>query len=585
MKNVIAATVVVTLLLGGAVPPAAAKARKAADLILRNGAVYAVEPAGRWSEAVAIRDGKIIAIGSNASANAFKGPETRIVDLKGRMVMPGLIDSHVHLGEAAAQLVAYNCSISPYASYQELLKAVRTCAQDKGPDDWIIGQHWGSALLPEIERHGALAELDAASGGRPVDIRNDTIHDHWVNSRALTIAGITKSTPNPEGGEIGRDPKTGEPNGLLIESARALVEVKVPALLAPLTVESMAKGVRYLNSQGVTGFNDAAVLDGSTMMISTSDLYHQLDQQGKLTARAGMSMIVGGFTRAVDNSPAGLDRVYANRDAYRSKQLSMDFAKILLDGVMVTHTAVFVDPYLPDKEHGANFHGEPKMSQDDLNRLVTELDRRGIAAKIHVAGDGSVKMALDAVAAARKMNGDDGPIHTLAHAGYVKPEDIGRMAALRVGVDASPTVWYPGPILTATEAVIGKDRADHYFPLHTYDEKGILVAGGTDWSTLPGEFSSLWDGMEGMVTRRNPQGRAPGSLWPEQAVDVATMVRFYTINGAKALNVSKITGSLVPGKSADLIVLDQNLFKISPEKISETKVEMTVFEGRIVYER
>ena len=562
---------------------AKAQAERPADLILRNGKIYQVEPAGRWSEAVAIRDGKILAVGSNAAVDPLKGSNTKVIDLKGRMAMPGLIDGHVHLGEAASQLVAYNCSISPYASFKQLIEIVRSCAQGKGPDEWIVGQHWGSALYPQLEQASALAELDAASGGRPVVIRNDTIHDRWVNSRALKIGGITAKTVDPEGGKIGRDPKTGALNGLLLESARALVERNVPALNAPLTAADLVKGVRYLNSVGVTGFNDAAVLDHSTMTISTSDLYHQIDQEGKLTARVGLSMIVAGFPRKVDTSDPGLDEIYVNRQSFRSDQLSIDYAKIFLDGVMVSHTAVFVDPYLPDKEHGDNFRGDAKLSQAELDDLVTRLDHRKISVKFHVAGDGSVRMALDAVEAARKANGDSGPIHTLAHAGYIKAEDIARMRSLRAAVDASPTVWYPGPILAGTEAVIGKTRADHYWPFRTYERNNVLVVGGTDWSTLPGEFSSLWDGMEGMVTRRNPVGQAPGQLWPEEAVGVGAMISFYTINGAKALNIADRTGTIEAGKSADMIVLDRNIFAIDPDTISDTKVDMTIFKGKIVY--
>ena len=225
------------------------------------------------------------------------------------------------------------------------------------------------------------------------------------------------------------------------------------------------------------------------------------------------------------------------------------------------------------------------MPQAELNRLVTELDRRGISVKMHVAGDGSVRMALDAIEAARKANGDKGPIHTLAHGGYIAGSDIPRAAALRAAIDASPTVWYPGPILTGTEQVIGKARADRYWPFKTFDAKGVLVVGGTDWKTLPGEFSSLWEGMEGMVTRRNPTGHAPGVLWPEEAVDVGTMIRFYTLNSAKAMGIADRTGSIAVGKAADIIVLDQNLFKVPAGQIAATKVDMTFFGGRLVHER
>lgn len=565
--------------------PAGAATDGGAELILRNGAIYQVQPEGKWSEAIAIRDGKIVALGSNQDIDRLQRAGTKVIDLKGRMAMPGIIDNHVHVGEAASQLVLYNCEFSPYADFEEVIANVRKCAADKRPDEWIIGQHWGSRLYERLSTADAIKQLDAASGGRPVVLRNDTIHDHWVNSRALGLAGITRDTPDPEGGQIGHDPKTGELNGLMLESAKALIESKVPRMSAKLSADDLAVGVKFLNSQGVTGFNDAAVLDGSGMLISSTDLFHQLDQQGRLTAHAGLSMLVAGFSLKTDASEAGIDKIYANRAAFRSSRLSMDFAKIFVDGVMVSHTAVFLAPYLPDAQHGNSFRGEPKMSQAELNRMVTSLDKRGISVKLHVAGDGSVRMALDAIAAARKANGNQGPIHTLAHGGYIAASDIPRVRSLGVAIDASPTVWYPGPILTGTEAVIGKERADHYWPFKTFDKQGVLVAGGTDWKTLPGEFSDLWDGMEGMVTRRNPTGQAPGTLWPEEAVDVATMIRFYTINGAKALRIADRAGSLEVGKSADIVVLDQNLFRIPADQIAATKVDMTLFEGKVVHER
>ena len=280
-----------------------------------------------------------------------------------------------------------------------------------------------------------------------------------------------------------------------------------------------------------------------------------------------------------------IDPLFAERERYRSPHLSLDFAKIMVDGVMVSRTAIFMEPYLPDQEHGSDFRGMVMTPQDQLNRLAADLDKRGISAKFHVAGDGAVHMALNAIEAARAQNGPNGPIHTLAHGGYIVPGDISRAARLRAAIDASPTVWYPGPVLAGTEAVIGKERANRFWPFKTMLEENVLVAGGTDWKSLPGEFSDLWAGIEGMVTRKNPWGNAEGSLWPEQAIGIADVIRIYTLNSARAMGIAETAGSLVVGKSADLIVLDRNLFETAPEAISDTKVDLTVFEGKVVYSR
>ena len=559
----------------------AAEPVPSADLILKNASVYLVEPTGRWAQAVAIKDGKIVAVGSDPEVVRLKGPETKVIDLQKRMVMPGIIDDHLHLAAAANELQTYTCNFSAYGDFDVVIESVRRCAADKKPGEWIVGQAWGSALYGRLASEDAIKRLDEASGGHPVILRNDSIHDRWVNSRALEIAGITRDTPNPTNGQIGRDPKTGALNGLLLESAGALVEAHVPVMNVKPSVEekaaTLAVAVRFLNSLGVTAFNDAAVGSGDGLM-SDIRAYRQLDKSGGLSARASLSMLI-------DPEKPDYDRIYADRATTHSSQLDMGFAKIFVDGVMVSHTAEFLEPYLPTEQHGANFHGTTKMTPERLTEMVKELDRRGVSIKMHTAGDGSVRMALDAIEAARKANGQGGPIHTLAHAGYIASSDIGRVRDLNAAIDASPTVWYPGPILTGTEAVLGKDRARRFWPFKTFVKQGVLVAGGTDWKTLPGEFSNLWDGMQGMVTRKNPTGTAPGALWPEEAVDVGTMIRFFTLNSAKATGAEKVSGSITVGKVADMIVLDQNLFKIPAEKIAATKVDLTIFGGKVVYTR
>lgn len=252
---------------------------------------------------------------------------------------------------------------------------------------------------------------------------------------------------------------------------------------------------------------------------------------------------------------------------------------------MVSRTAMFVDPYLPDAQHGDQFRGEAKIPQEKLTAAVTRLDRLGISVKMHCAGDGAVREAVNAIEAARKANGRSGPIHTVAHGAFVTDSDLRRLRPLNIAIDASPTVWYPGPVLDGTVAVIGKERAYRFFPFQAMVKAGILVAGGTDWKSLPDEFSDLWSGIEGLVTRRNPTGSAEGALAADQAVDMQTALRFYTLNSAKAMRLDTTTGSIEVGKSADLAVLDQNLFEIPHNRIAHTKVVATIFEGKTVYKQ
>lgn len=556
-----------------------------ADTILTNGKVYLVEPKGTWAEALAIDDGKIVAVGTSAEVKRYAGSDTRVIDLDGRMAMPGLIDAHLHLGAAAADLMVYKCEISNYASLADVLEAVRKCAVGKGPDDWVVGQHWGSGLIEQLANSENLKLLDEAGGGRPVMLRSESIHDRWVNRRALSIAGIDGNTPDPINGKIGKDSKTGQLNGLLLESAGQLVERHIPGLSSPPgfveLVDGLEGGVKFLNSKGVTGFNDASVVLDATKETkrTRADLraYRALDRRG-LTANATVSILI-------DPNITDISRTFAGLKAADSDKLSTQFAKIFVDGVQVARTGYFLEPYLPDHEHGANFRGEPKMTPEKLNQAVVELDRLGISVKMHVSGDAAIRMALDAVEQARRINGDKGPLHTLAHAGFITDQDMPRAKRLRAAIDASPVVWIPGPPITATAMAIGEKRTEKFFGFKTYLRNDLLVTGGSDWKTLPGEFSDMWDGMEGMVTRRNPRGAAPGAFAPSEAIGVDDMIAIYTINSAKALGLQDRAGSLKVGKDADIVVLDRNLFTIPASDIARTQVDLTFFRGKEVYAR
>lgn len=549
-------------------------------LMFTNGQIYTGDRSEPWVEALAARDGIIIARGSEEELKSRMENDAKIIDLKNRIVIPGLNDNHVHVQYAARDLANYNCWFSQYSTLPEILSAVEKCAEKVEPGEWIIGSYWNSMLYDQLEQTDAIERLDAVSGGHPVILRNDTIHDRWVNSRALQLANITAETPNPHGGIIGKDPDSGELNGLLIEEPAFSMVVD----LTPLGEEpdnetkllQLKEGVNALNAMGVTGFIDAKV------SLDVAKLYSELDRRGELTARVGLALLI-----EPGMSDAEIVKLFNTAKQYDSEKISTRFAKLFIDGVMVSRTAVFLAPYLPNEKHGAHFHGESKFRPEELNRIVKLLHDLGISTKLHTAGDGSVKLALDAIERARELAGTDAdhPVHTLAHAGYVSENDLERLAILNVAPDASPTVWYPGPILEGTEAVIGKERARQYWPFKSMIERGILVAGGSDWKTLPGEFSDLWSGIEGAVTRRNPTGQVAGILNPDEAIDVESALQLYTLNSAKVMGLTATTGSLEVGKSADLIVLDQNIFEVSPDKMSETTVLKSYFNGRLIYEK
>ena len=546
-----------------------------ADLVLQNGRVYTVDASKPWAEALAIRAGKITFVGADSEVKSLIGSDTRVIDLKGKMVMPGINDVHVHplLGGRAD---LFECHFLPTLSLEEVLAVVRADARKARPGAWIVGGSWGSNFTSKLSTLDALRALDEASEGHPVLLRDDSVHNRWVNSRALELAGIDANTPDPVDGVIVRDEVTRAPVGMLFESAVAAVEhaaeVANPYSLEA-NVSALARAVEILNSFGVTGLQDAAV---SGAVLSA---YNNLDAQGKLSAWVVGSMMAepAGFL----NDMVG-DELIEQRARFASPHVHPTFVKIFLDGVPMSRTSAFIEPYLPDKAHGCCFRGTTIKALPELARLIAKQEDRGLAVKIHCAGDGAVRTALDAFEVVRSFKGATPLTHHIAHAGFIDPADVRRFKDLNVVADLSPILWYPNQIIDGIEQAVG-ERVRQYWPNRNLLEAGAFIATGTDWPVIPNP--DPWSGMEGLITRRNPDGQFDGALWPEQALDLAAAIAAYTANPARAMGLNGVTGSLSIGKSADLIVLDRNLFAIAPSDIGDTEVLTTFFEGRVAFQR
>ena len=548
-----------------------------ADLILQNGKVYTLDRSRPWAEAIAVRGGKIVAVGRDGDIAALAGPGTRTVDLRGRMVLPGIIDVHNHhLRGGQADL--FETNFSPLLSFDDILALVRERAAKAAPDEWIYGGIWGSDIIGRLYSTAAKEALDGASLGRPVMLRDDSQHNRWVNSKALEIIGITAATPDPDGGEIIRDAATGEPVGLLLEKASSLAEMAVDATVPNPTERNMAsarRAVEILNSYGITAFQDAAA------MLPVLKALSALDAQNRLSAWCVASL-------PAHNSLFGEDVVgddlIAMRENFRSAHVRPDFVKLFMDGVPPARTAAMLEPYVASPLYGCCFRGDSKLSVPELARWIAKCEKQGIATKIHCAGDASVRDTLDAIDVVRSFNGPGLKLmHHIAHASFIDPADIPRFKELGVVADLCPIIWYPSPIVEAIKAVVPADRAERFWPNRDLLANGVLMAAGSDWPVMPDP--DPWLGIEGMVTRRNPGGDFPGALWPEQALDLATVLEIYTLNPAKAMGIDDVTGSIETGKSADFIVTDRNLFDIPAEDLADTKVLTTYFEGRVVYER
>ncbi|MFI6166247.1 amidohydrolase [Nocardia sp. NPDC051052] len=536
------------------------------DTLHTNAAVWTAEESVPHASSFLVRDGVVVAL----DPSEVTGHET-VVDHGGAFIMPGLGDVHTH-HLVAGRADLFELALDATASLDAVLASVAEWATGLAEDAWIVGGGWGSTLTQTISSRDVLRLLDHAAGGRPVLLRDDSCHNRWVSSRAMELAGI--GGPDPVGGEIVRDRVTGEPVGLLIESALIPVERAYASSLGDSTALDAAgcrRAIEMLHGFGITHFQDAAA---SLPMLRA---LAELDRRGELNAWVVTSAQIN--DRIFGTEPVGAELLDA-AGQFRTTHHRPDFVKIFLDGVPTSRTALFLEPYLPDTEHGDTWVGESAMTATELTGWLLEVARRGLGAKVHCTGDGAVRMLLDAVAEVRDA-GYSGTIVQLAHGEYIAAADLPRVAELNVVADLSPPLWFPGVIFEAHCHCLPRDRAIRMCPNRTLLDSGVLLAGGSDWPVTPSP--NPWIGIQGLVTRADPTGVFAGTLGPEQALTVTEALRAYTIGVARASGLGAVAGSLAPGKSADFTVLDRDPFAIDPTELVDAKSVATWFAGRPVH--
>lgn len=542
-----------------------------ADAIYINGRVYTVDSQQPWAEALAISGDRLLAVGTDAEVQALAGEGTEVVDLQGRMVMPGIHDMHAHLSQAGTKEL-FECGFPFTLGVDEIAAKVASCAQQLPPGAWLRGGQWAMELL-DGDQPPSRELLDAVAPDNPVLLIDSTVHAVWVNSAALEELGISDATADPQGGSIARDPITGVATGILYDNAAYEQIAKLPVYSRQQMREALAWSVAQFNAVGVTALRDAMV-DAPALAG-----YLALDERGELSAHIATSLA---WKMAWAGPQADLEQTIATRQDFASDNVSVDFAKIMLDGIPPAQTAAVLEPYLPDGKHPEGHRGYLTQSPESLMKDITYLDGQGISVKMHATGDRSARAVLDAVEAARKANGASGLWHEVSHAEMIHSDDIERFAQLNVVAEMCPILWYPSPLHGMMEASLGKQRSDRFWQVKTLSQAGVLVIYGSDWpSVVPS--ASPWPGIEAMVTRRDPYGVNPGSLAPEEAMGLAAVLQIFTVNGARSLYQEKDTGTLEAGKLADFIVLDRQLFDIDPQDISDTRVLRTVFRGKTVY--
>ncbi len=554
-----------------ATPAPAIPAPHYADVIYRNAHIYTLDPGHPWAEALAVKDGKLLVVGTATAVQAVAGPATRTVDLEGRMVMPGIIDTHVHPMEAG-RTELLECGFPFSLTMEQILKRVQECAAAKGKGEWVRGGQWSAELLgAEQPPHKSL--LDAIIPDQPVFLMDSTVHNAWLNSKALELLGITRDTPDPNGGTIVHDANTGEPSGILLDKAAYEAMQRLPLYSPQQNEDAVLWSIAKLNALGVTAMKDAQA-DRYTI-----NAYSAAEQKGVLTMRVAASLP---WKNSFTETPEQQQEDIANRGKLQSKLVNNNFAKIFLDGIPPTRTAAFLEPYLADASHPNPDTGKLNFTPEELAADVTALDAQGLTIKIHATGDRSVRVALDAFAAARKASGKMDLRHEVAHAAAISDADLPRFAELNVTAEMSPIMWYPSPLITFMDSMVGNDRLQKWWPIRALLESGARVTYGSDWpSVVP--TPSPWPGVEAMVTRADPYGVNPGVQGVDQGIELAQALRIFTLAGAEALYLEAETGSLAPGKEADFIVLDRQLFDIPPDQIGETRVLLTVLGGKEIY--
>lgn len=546
-----------------------------ADQVFVNGAIYTQDPAQLWVEGFAITGGRYIAVGTNAAVQELVGPQTRVVDLKGRMVMPGLIDDHVHAVDGALGEL-YDCIFASTATPAQIRQILSKCVINAPEGTWVSAGYWASDFFKHYRITSPRRWLDKLSGDRPMILRDDTGHNVWANSAALRRAGVRYDTADPTGGHFERQGGSLEPDGIAFEAAAEKIQAAVAAPTPEKYQQSVMHAQELAHRFGIIGLKEA---DASTPTIAA---YQAADQKGELHLYVATCI----STLAMQDKPDtvlnfdAIDQVHA---AYHSGLVATDFVKIYLDGVPTSaRTAAMLEPYLPDAD-GKRVWGDLHVNPDVLAKDVVELDRRGYTVKMHAAGDRAIRVGLDAIEAARHANPGGKLRHELAHAGYISPEDIGRFVKLNAVAEFSPVIWYPSPIIDAVNEAVG-ERAKHYWPMRSLLATHAPLAAGSDWPSVVPSMDP-WGGIEAMVTRSDPYHPSVQTLWPEEALGLADALRIYTLGGAAALRRESETGSIIVGKSADFIVLDRNLFKVAANQISKVQVQMTFFQGRAVYQR
>jgi len=549
-----------------------------ADLVFAGGKIRTTAHPSGFVQALAVRDGVIAAVGTDDEMRELAGRRTRVIDLHGRLALPAFGDAHVH--PVSGGLESLRCNLTGLRSRQECLDAVAAYTEALAPGAWVLGGGWTMPAFP-----GGLptaADLDTVTGGRPAFLPNRDHHSAWVNTAALTIAGIDAGTPDPADGRIERD-RAGRATGALHDGAMRLVAARVPAASAAELLAGLVAGQSHLHSLGITSFQDACVgAAGELGMPDSFGTYLMAADYGLLS-----SHVVGALWWDRDRGLGQIDDLLARREQAGDGQFRATTVKLMLDGVCETFTAAMSSSYLDRAGHPTGHQGRLFIEPEELAEAARRLAAEGFQLHFHAIGDLAVSTALDALAALPAAQ-RQAARHHLAHLQFITPPDMGRFAELDAVANFQP-LWACAEtqMEELTLPFVGPERALWQYQIGSLLRGGTRIAFGSDW---PVSSADPLQEMHVAVNRvlsgrlgRPGQPECENPFLPGQAITVDAAVDAFTSGVAWVNHAEDVAGRLLPGMRADLIVLDQDLFAIPARDIGSTSVVMTVAGGTVVY--
>ncbi|MCP4627600.1 MAG: amidohydrolase [bacterium] len=562
-----------------------------ADLVIINGKVITVDKDFSIQQAVAVIDDRIVAVGTNDDIKGFIASKTMVLDLNGKPLLPGINDTHLHAAVFGGTRppFALDLKYPNVKSIRDMADVIRKKIEAVRPGEWIEGRGWDTGFLKECKDDPSKMptkwDIDPVSPDNPVAFVDFSGHTLLVNSKAMQLAGITKDSPDPEGGEIERDPTNGQPTGILKElSARALVSKIMPLYSREHKKKAILWAMQDLNTNGITSFTEASLGPGGDSAAGglwgteCIDIYKELHDERKLTARVTILLLLGeyGALKFVDlkkgletfKKPSDLNKIW----------LQIPGVKIFADGIPTTKTSWMHDQYIGGGHGALVTSGETDEDKySELANMVFQAHRRGFQVAVHATGDRAIDAVVDSFVKAVQEKPGENQRHYVIHGDFISSESARLLAENSLGVTMQPEI--KTLIADVEDSVVGKKRSAYEWPMRTVLDAGVNLAGSSD---APVTYPNWRKGVQSAVLREaKGSGRVSG---PDQCITVAEAIRMYTINGAWLDHMEKAKGSVEVGKLADFCILGEDILNIDPHEIGEVPVLMTIVGGKIVHD-